>query len=363
MTPIEKNDFRDTVTSKALALIRWPLVMCIVAVHVFVPVTVTVGGEVYDVGASSLNMGLWRFVKGFISENGVATFFFISGFLFMTGPAMNREVYRSKVSRRVHSLLVPYVIWNVLALLCVIFVALPGAHASAGMSVGHMIKGFVMKNMLGYPHDAPLWFIRDLMVCIAVLPAMGLIMRRKWGWWMVVLLGAACFWLYTRPTSYPLLLVSALFFFYWGAYMASSGRDLYAVFRPLQVPCLVLYPLLGVIYMVVEPFSHEWAMIVKCCNLLVVIPLAVNIACWFVNRGCSANRFLTSATFFVFASHYVVLAYFRPMLVGVIRPGSEAGMLLTFVAGYFLLLGALLGIYFLLTRFTPRVARILTGKR
>lgn len=84
---MEKDDFRNTVTSKALALIRWPLVMCIVAVHVFVPVSVTVGGEVYDVGASSLNMGLWRFVKGFISENGVATFFFISGFLFMTGPA------------------------------------------------------------------------------------------------------------------------------------------------------------------------------------------------------------------------------------------------------------------------------------
>lgn len=221
-----------------------------------------------------------------------------------------------------------------------------------------------MKNMLGYPHDAPLWFIRDLMVCIAVAPAMGLIIRRKWGWWMVVLLGAACFWLYTRPTSYPLLLVSALFFFYWGAYMTSSGRgDLYAVFRPLQVPCLVLYPLLGVIYMLVEPFSHEWAMIVKCCNLLVVIPLAVNIACWFVNRGCSANRFLTSATFFVFASHYVVLAYFRPLMLSAIRPGSEGGMLLTFVAGYFLLLGVLLSVYFLLTRFTPRIARILTGKR
>lgn len=215
--------FCNTVTSKALALIRWPLVMCIVAVHVFVPVSVTVGGEVYDVGASSLNMGLWRFVKGFISENGVATFFFISGFLFDRAGHEPRCV-PGEVRRRVHSLLVPYVIWNVLALLCVLFVALPGSDGPAGMSVGHMIKGFVMKNMLGYPHDAPLWFIRDLMVCIAVAPAMGLIIRRKWGWWMVVLLGAACFWLYTRPTSYPLLLVSALFFFYWGAYMTSSGR-------------------------------------------------------------------------------------------------------------------------------------------
>ena len=354
---MENKEFRDTVTSKALALIRWPLVMCIVAVHVFVPVSITVDGVVYDMGSSSMNAGLWRFVQGFVSENGVATFFFISGFLFMTGQAMTPARYKSKVRRRVHSLLIPYVIWNALTLLCAVVLA------SDGISTLSMLKGFVMKNALGYPHDAPLWFIRDLMVCIAVVPVFGLIIRKS-GWWAVAMLGVVCFWLYTRPSSYPLLLVSAMFFFYWGAFMAISGRgDLYAEFRPLMVPCLILYPLLGMAHVLVEPLSHEWGMLTKCCNLLVVIPLAVNVACWFVNRGYSANRFLTSATFFVFASHYVVIAYCRPLLVGAIQPKSEAGLLLTFVAGYFMLLGSLLGVYFLLTRFTPRVARILTGKR
>ena len=46
------NSFRDSITSRGLALVRWPLVMCIVAVHVFADSPFVAGGIDYTPGTA-----------------------------------------------------------------------------------------------------------------------------------------------------------------------------------------------------------------------------------------------------------------------------------------------------------------------
>lgn len=360
MNPIEKEetDFRNTVTSRALALIRWPLIMCIVAVHVFPPVPVMVNGVVYDPSSYWLTGMLWKLVEGFLTENEVTPFFFISGYLFMVGADMTKARYRAKLQRRVQSLLIPYIIWNILA---VLHMALFDQETFATYSWRGLLVGFVMRGRTGYPHDAPLWFLRDLMLCMLMLPVV-LPMIRKWNIRPILLMWLACVGLYMFPSSYPLLLCSAMCFFYWGVYMATNTDNLEAYFKQWRcVPCL--YVCLSILFVVIEPYSHAVAMIVKCLNMVVVIPLAVNAACWFVRKGYKANRFLTTATFFVFAAHYIVLKHFRTLAMWLFRPDGEWTMLAAMWACYFLLLGILLGCYFLFMQTVPAFARLLIGKR
>ncbi len=135
------------------------------------------------------------------------------------------------------------------------------------------------------------------------------------------------------------------------------------MFRRVFVPCLVLYPLLGGLLMVLYPANESMAMVVKCLSLIVVVPLVVDIACWCAGRGMVANRFLTGAAFFVFASHCIVLFHFKVLVFYLVQPRSEAAMALTFVCMYVLLLGFLLGTFAILKRVFPAIANLLTGKR
>lgn len=358
-------------TSQALALIRWPLIMCIVAVHVFAPGTVSVHGTEFDLASVPEFAGLWKCVSAFLMENGVATFFFISGYLFFTGGEMTLERYRTKVRSRVRSLAVPYLIWNAIAVLFLCMLALPVFRRFLPEfelsrfipSAGHLFKGFVMNDLHGYPHNAPMWFLRDLMLCVALaLPVNYLMDRTRWA--VVGLLGALCLYLYTQPPGYPLLIVSALFFFYFGGYLAKRGHDLLGFFSRWKYAAYILYPLLGVAFMYADGVDHRLAMFIKSVNLMVVIALAVNLAGYLVrHRGMRANRFLNGATFFVFAAHFIGLDYYRKILLTAFHPQSGAAVVAVFIAGYFLLLGFLLLTYFCLDRLAPRVAAVLTGKR
>ncbi len=47
----------------------------------------------------------------------------------------------------------------------------------------------------------------------------------------------------------------------------------------------------------------------------------------------------------------------------VFHPATGLGVVATFITGYFLLLGCLLGLYYLITAFMPRAAGLLTGRR
>lgn len=352
----------DQTTSRALALIRWPLIMCIVAVHVFSTDTLQVSGEIVCLEDYGLFRGLWRCVKGFLSENGVATFFFISGYLFFSGGEMTKERYWSKVKRRFHSLFVPYIVWNTIAL---VFICGMDYIATRSVSVDgrDAVSGYLMDSFAGYPHDAPMWFIRELMLCVLLVPFFNYIIIRG-GWSVVIALGAVCFYLYTRESDYILLLFSALFFFYFGGFLSIRNINLLDFFGKWKVLCFVLYPLLGIAYIAVSPWNYEIAMLIKCCNMLVVIALAINLAAYLVKRhDLKANKFLTGASFFVFASHYIALYHFKVVLMKVFHPTTDLGVVVTFIIGYFLLLGCLLGLYYLITIAMPRTAGLLTGHR
>lgn len=121
-----------------------------------------------------------------IAGCAVPTFFIISGYLFFKGLVrFSPEVYLSKLRRRCHTLLIPYLIWNIIALVllwvkwyCFHMPGL-GVFTNDGINLTALLKGFWITSA-GYPFEFAFWFIRNLIVFVVLSPLASWMSRNLW---------------------------------------------------------------------------------------------------------------------------------------------------------------------------------------
>ena len=102
MQPLRKEDY--TRLSEAISWIRFPLIFLIILLHCYS--TVKLPGNHVMYFKAIYPFSLW------LGETGVPGFFFISGFLFFH----SKKTHRQKISSRIHTLLIPYLLWNLILL-------------------------------------------------------------------------------------------------------------------------------------------------------------------------------------------------------------------------------------------------------
>lgn len=88
--------------SETLDLLRFPLALVIVIVHAL-PLA----------PSPSIMDGL---IMAFLKEQSVPIYYFISGYVFFLGIELTKGVYLKKIKNRIRTLLIPYLIWNLLFL-------------------------------------------------------------------------------------------------------------------------------------------------------------------------------------------------------------------------------------------------------
>lgn len=114
------------------------------------------------------------------SRIAVPCFFLISGYLFYKGfeEKWDWTLYLNKMKKRVRSLIIPYLLWNVLVALYFIFPMFVGQHregfggipawlSAHGGGLSFLWADPVYENC---PIDYPLWFIRNLILVTALSP-------------------------------------------------------------------------------------------------------------------------------------------------------------------------------------------------
>lgn len=363
------SNFYDTPTSKALAMLRWPLAMCILAVHWFSysGVALTVG---FDPDVAQLPV--WKSVTGgiqaFLSENGVASFFFISGFLFFAGAEFTMERYGKKLKKRVRSLLVPYILWN---LITVGFLALHYLPIFSGIFPRMQAEGFNMgwgdflRGMLitTSPHNQNLWFIRELMMFVLVAPLLYTLLSR----WPIVTIAAmfiSSVAVLPLDSLYLQQVTWGMLFFSIGSALAIRNCDLLRFASDHLRGAIGAFFICDILCWIFRDTIPLLAAVFKLLSLMPVIVVALWVAGWFVTKkNKRANIFLTEATFFVFVFHPLIISHFVMFLAKVIAPKTDLTITLVYFTGYFLLVAILLGCYKFLAMVAPSVANILTGRR
>lgn len=361
--PEQQGDFFDSDTSHVLAMLRWPLAMCIVAVHWFANTDSALDtlrpDAVWPVAAS-----VAKAVRVFLSDNGVGSFFFISGFLFFAGGSMNRSRYVGKLRKRINTLLIPYLLWNIIFVVWLWSHQLPlmrdifpgSAHYS--FDWGSFISGLMFTPV---PHNANLWFIRELMICVLLVPLLLPLIRR----WPVALLcasGAAFMTCYLNEWDYLTGLSQSVLFFSAGAILGTRRCDLVALANGKRWYALASFLMLGIAYWILIDVTR-WSFILKLASIICLLLFAIDTFAIAVRNGHRANTFLTSATFFVFAAHPFILTHCASGLFKLFNPQSDIAYTVITVAGYLLLLGILLGLYRLCGLLSPTLLGILTGRR
>ena len=106
-----------------------------------------------------------------LCRSAVPVFFIISGYLFFQNiTEFKKEAYSSKVKSRIRTLLIPYLLWNFIALtenlikhLPVLSSVFPNIHKQI-IDINFFIGAFWVMPNGGCPILYPFWYIRDLMV-------------------------------------------------------------------------------------------------------------------------------------------------------------------------------------------------------
>ena len=115
----------------------------------------------------------------------VPFFFVLSGFLFFNFDSFDFRIILRKWKTRVRSLVVPYLLWCTLYGLLRIVKGLYLGYDGDGIVVdGHVsMLGFLRgywDTGDGYPMGFALWFVRNLIVFVALAPAVYFVARRWW---------------------------------------------------------------------------------------------------------------------------------------------------------------------------------------
>lgn len=373
---------RTDVRSQSLDLLRFPLALFVVAVHVFRPFPwLDDNAEVFPVVD-----WLFRFVNAFIVDQSVPVYFFIAGYVFFLGMDMSIKSYAGKLRRRCHSLLIPYLMWNTLAILYLMKVMLPGMQAVSDfadtqqfhLSLSNFIECYwdssqgiiphVNLNDNGiYPIDTPLWFVRDLMIMVLITPAIYALYKfpTPHAITKVILVFFTLVWAVRIPgLGHLSLLLEAFVFFSWGGFLSYHKRDMIVEFRRYSTTSFILYPLLALSILFLTPIWPQAMVYVKSINVIVGLFFFYNIAAWLVTkRHCRASSFLSSASFFIYCGHFIILDPVARRVFSITGTGGDMAVVSACMLTYIIIIGLLLGVYAMMHRYTPRLLRLFTGGR
>lgn len=377
---------RNSLQSQSLDLLRFPLAVIIVMLHIFSSNGITIQGIEYNFDAFPAWKVVNDFIDGFFRGQIVPIYYFISGFVFFWGVEFSKNVYVRKLKNRVKTLLVPYIIWNTFAILVQLVKYLP-CFAVIFPNYGSQYLNFSFEAIVStywnanngifaaahsidaepfaytHPMDVPLWFVRDLMIVVLCVPLLYYLIK-KFGYYFIILLGGIWFAIGYSELGRFNQLLSAFFFFSWGAYFSINQKDMIAIFGRYFKWSIVVYPLLGLLYVAAVQFFPDWGGTINRLDVLAGLIFTYNLAVWLLQKGiCKVNGFLASSSFFLYVSHAIICQIILKSLFYIVLPQSTWGLVGVYTSALAVTVGLLLLSFYLMRQYTPGLLKVVAGRK
>ncbi len=337
---------KDTLI-KYITNIKYFLILGVVLIHSNFVNKVT---DISKIGAQIANH---------ISQNMMSVcvpcFFIISGFLFFNNVnTFSKEIYIKKLKSRVHTLLIPYVLWNIfcmgLFLFKVYYLHFPGLGI---VTDGHIdwylfFRGFfTIDTVDGFPYAFAFWFIRNLICFVIISPVVWVIARRIW-LFAIALLVAYLFDFDTFKIE----------FFILGAVLAVNkiGLDRLIVNNRWFIILSILY-----FAMTFFVFSHNITLLITVILAMLIITKLGKIAS--ETKSIFNNSLLLQATFFIYAFHQCFCTVVVKLWFNVCGGNNVFTTLIAYILSFVSMVAVSVGVYWLLRRLFPRFTAVITGGR
>lgn len=352
--------------SQRLAFLKFPLILLVVMIHAYEPL-VGLNGHSAGHEGGALSQGVRFFISQGLGRVAVPLFFLMAGYFFFLGWDGGADGLRQRWRARVHSLLVPFLFWNLLAVL-LLWLAQELPWFSPWVT-GHKARiadlswyGWLntLFGLTQRPAAYPFWFIRDLMLLVLMAPLLRPVLSHRGGS-LALLAVLSVLWVFNGlPQQVPA--VEGALFFGIGAGVAQRGGSLFALDR-WTGPAALGYGCAMVWLSCVPWTPHTLA------GFRLALLLGVVAALGLSGRVASASglaRGLTAlgwSSFFVFAVHEPLLSVLRKVGFQLLQPRSEGAVL----ALYFLLPACTVGLALLahraLRHLSPALLSLVSGGR
>jgi len=349
-----KNNYSQTM-SAAITWLRFPLIFLIILLHCYSVVKLDGPRDTYS--KAIYPFSLW------LGETGVPGFFFISGYLFY----LSKKTYLQKLNSRIHTLLVPYLLWN--AILLLLYLIAYAAGYPQNINYRSITEyGFIDYIRLFWdrgtydngnfvPLLCPFWYIRNLLIMSLLSPLFYYIIR--YGRELFLLIVSA-WWMMTYHNAF---IPQTILFFSLGAYFSILNINplewitnhkkwiltLFAIFALSDIAMHTIYA---------TPINLQ----VHRLALIFNIPVLLLLADYCINRGCS-SKLLPNAAFIVFAIHYPIVVLLRKSCAAQFATASDlTHIVLYFICVIIATLASLL-FYLILDKYFINIKNILSGNR
>ena len=173
----------NTRQSELIKTMRFPLIVLVLYEH---SVRDYSAPMVLSLDSANVFHFLTEMFSHFFCAIAVCWFFFFSGFLYFHNLKENEFGHNwaiQKLNRRVHSVLIPYIFWNMLNVVIVLLVTwlfnTIGITINSDQMVG--VKEGPLFWFITGPIDFPLWYLRDLIIMSLLAPAFYYPVK-KWPW-------------------------------------------------------------------------------------------------------------------------------------------------------------------------------------
>jgi surface polysaccharide O-acyltransferase-like enzyme len=355
----------DKKSSLRISLLRFPLIVGVVFIHAYGNI-LGFGGD--TVGVSQTNY-FTDFTQNLISRElartAVPIFFLLSGYLFFVGLEWSKDNYLKKVKSRIKTLLIPFLFWNIAALLLyAIGQALP-ATRDFFVRKQDLVANFgafdyirVIFGIGRSPILLQFWFIRDLMLLVLWAPIIYYLNKLVPLPFLILLF--FCWFLGVWPVNAPR--VEGALYFSVGSYLAFAGKSLFALDKYGKVIAAAYVPAVfaDIIFFHADLNScfHKVCLILGVLTVLFATKSAAN-----TQTLKQALLSLGTASFFIFAAHEPLQIIARKMAYKIIRPESTYVVLALYLVIPILVIAVLVAAYRILSVLFPKFTRIITGGR
>lgn len=302
----------------------------------------------------------------------VPFFFFISGFLFFSS-SHGKVNYYKKWRRRIHTLLIPYIIWNAIILIMLYFLQSNSMLREYFSGNNKFIADYSWIDFFrafwdsGHwdggdctPILSVLWYIRNLMIMSLLAPVIWYLNSLlKYFWLIPVFL----VWLFTPRLAFT---SCSIFWFGLGTYFSCVKVDLNLFFMRKRMIAIVSFMIFFLMYNVLFfiPLNVVLHVFIQRMCILFAIPVIYIIVLVGITRWkWKLLPLLSKATCFIFVFHYFLIIGIRKLVIKFFANVSDVGMVLLYFLSIILTLFVSFSVYVLLQKLMPRFLSIITGGR
>lgn len=345
------------IQSQSIDLLRFPMAVAVVMLHY---------GTTLIIDATGSLKALCIFFQEGVCRLAVPCFFFISGYLFFQQlQKWDWTVWKKKINRRIRTLFIPYILWNLVAMIaCWLYYLAHGNDISlaeyflniGGLRLFWSTNGGIPISVRGLPLDGPLWFIRDLMYFTIISPLLYWFLKETKQYGIAIL----CLVFLNVPGIIP----EGFIFFLIGAFLQLNNKNISEWLWPLR--CYLYF--FAFLFLITLCFFHDsvyLGRVLKNYFFFAGIGSAFCLSAGFLLDGKKTVRpFLARSGFFIFSSHEILILrqLAVPIVLCMLPMNGQVWSCIRFFLTPAITVLICLVLYYVMENLLPKTTSILTGR-